>query len=1171
MTTKTKQRTRVPVRTLPSWIPTVPPLDGEENINAAKEAAAFLERFSSAVLEGDWDTFGKLFAEQCFWKDHLTLTFDKRTIHTRDDVVAAWEALSKTRRPSRFTSEKDGDLEMDAAWVRLGPTFATLDVPFSFRTEAPKSKCIGLAKLIPGPEGKGWQICVLTTAVVELEEKPFSHLPRTTPSSIEASQRGKPHAQGLPHLREEGVVLDAVIVGGSCTGIANAIQLDAAGADVVVFDAEAQAGGNWSTQRYETVTLHHPAFMIQLPQFPVPAEGYPNFLTGLDLTRYFSAAVEELRLPFFAGVAVVSNAWSEADKVWTVRVKDVKTGEEMVVKARNVLLANGFIFDNEHPRVPELKGRELFHGPIQHTTAYRNPKDYKGKRVVVVGSGNSAHDVAGNLASDPEVESVTLLQRSPTVLLDFATIAPILTMRYQGDVPIDTADFLQESLPVGIMRDMGKAAIGAAVAATEARSKALEGLGYVVDRNPCLMTRVFEDRGKGFYVDQPGTFDFVFGGRIKIAQGEAVGFVEEGVVVVDKKTGKERVVEADGVVLATGYEVMDLPKKYRDRGFFDEETAGKLVNVSMYGVDEEGEVPGLTTFSGHPNLYFAGVAIAQSRTSSRLTAVQVLADITGQLPERYPRNFLKALMLPKVERTTIAGSIEIPRILNGLWQLAGGHDQNIDVAAAAEAMVPLIQSGLDGFDMADHYGPAELVIGHHNRTTAAASQLPVTALTKWCPAENGDRSFSTAEAAVDLALGRMGQTKIALMQYHVWDYTDDTYLCNLAHLRTLQHQGKIAHVGLTNVDAAHVELLLHSGYDIATNQVSCSVVDRRLTRGRMAEVCARHSVGVLAYGTLLGGFLTDKWVGTPEPADGGAGLNWSLRKYLRFIQAAGGWDVFQRVLGAVADVAGRHGVSVAAVAMRWVLDIPVVKAVIIGARLNGESGRYAADNLAAFGFSLDEEDRATIAAAQTGLTDIPGDCGDEYRRPPFLTASGDLSHHIEEREERYKVEAAIARGHRVEYRSGSKWEPVAGYSRAVRIGDVIRVSGTTANPPSELRPGLEVVGGESARSQAVAVLDTIEGSLKRLGGGMSDVVRTRVMLRQEGDVLEVSEAHGWAFKCHGIRPANTTVTAGLIGNEVLVEIEVEAEVGSGTSILVLGGGMSYRVWHLVNKKTVLPK
>uniref|UniRef100_L2GII1 Aldo/keto reductase, putative n=1 Tax=Colletotrichum fructicola (strain Nara gc5) TaxID=1213859 RepID=L2GII1_COLFN len=479
----------------------------------------------------------------------------------------------------------------------------------------------------------------------------------------------------------------------------------------------------------------------------------------------------------------------------------------------------------------------------------------------------------------------------------------------------------------------------------------------------------------------------------------------------------------------------------------------------------------------------------------------------------------------KVERTTIAGSIEIPRILNGLWQLAGGHDQDVDVAAAAKAMKPLIDAGLDAFDMADHYGPAELVLGEHTRTT---TDRPVTAFTKWCPPETGDKSFATAEAAIGRALERMGAAQIALMQYHVWDYTDDTYLVNLAHLRTLQARGKIAHVGLTNVDTAHLEMLLDSGYEVVSNQVSVSVVDLRVVKGRMARVCEERGVGLLAYGTLLGGFLGERWVGVEEPKE--EGLNWSLRKYLRFIQVAGGWEAFQGVLAAVAGVAKKHGVSVAAVAMRWMLDVPAVKAVIIGARLSEQSLEYAQKNVEAFGFELDEEDRAAIAKAQE-----------------------DLSDHIKESNEMQKVEEAIAMGKRVEFHSGSKWEPICGYSRAVRFGNIIRVSGTTANPPQELQGQLGVVGGKSAKSQAVASLDIIERAVRRLGGSMADVVRTRVMLQREEDVEGVSAAHGWVFNCRGVWAAHTktTTTAGLSGDDVLVEIEAEAVVGSGKSVVAI--------------------
>jgi aryl-alcohol dehydrogenase-like predicted oxidoreductase len=259
---------------------------------------------------------------------------------------------------------------------------------------------------------------------------------------------------------------------------------------------------------------------------------------------------------------------------------------------------------------------------------------------------------------------------------------------------------------------------------------------------------------------------------------------------------------------------------------------------------------------------------------------------------------------------------------------------------------------------------------------------------------------------------------------HAWDYSDDTFLHNMTHLRELQRKGKIAHLGLTNTDTAHLKMLIDSGFEIATNQVSCSIIDRRVTRGRLHELCLQNNVGLLCYGTLLGGFLSEKWLGQPEPSDISK-LNWSLRKYLRFIHAAGGWEVFQHILLTLEHISKKHGVSISAVATRYVLDISSVKGVIVGTRLDGNSEAYMAENLKVFSFSLDEADRAQIAKAQEKLRDLPGDCGDEYRRAPFLTAAGDLSDHLTESDRSRQVREAIEKGQRVEYLSGSKWEPVA--------------------------------------------------------------------------------------------------------------------------------------------------
>ncbi len=216
--------------------------------------------------------------------------------------------------------------------------------------------------------------------------------------------------------------------------------------------------------------------------------------------------------------------------------------------------------------------------------------------------------------------------------------------------------------------------------------------------------------------------------------------------------------------------------------------------------------------------------------------------------------------------------------------------------------------------------------------------------------------------------------------------------------------------------------------------------------------------------------------------------DWSRSKYKRFIDAAGGWDVFQGILQAAADIASKHGVSLSNVATRWVLEHEAVAAAIIGARL-GES-EHRADNLAAFGFTLDAEDKGRLEDAFAAATPIPGDCGDEYRRPPYLTASGDLSHHLDAIPSIFTAEPVPGRPDRLRVSSGSVWEPIAGYSRAVRVKDTIRVSGTTAT-----HGGDRCVAPGDAGAQTTYILDKIAASISALGGSMEDVVRTRIYLR----------------------------------------------------------------------------
>jgi aryl-alcohol dehydrogenase-like predicted oxidoreductase/enamine deaminase RidA (YjgF/YER057c/UK114 family) len=493
-----------------------------------------------------------------------------------------------------------------------------------------------------------------------------------------------------------------------------------------------------------------------------------------------------------------------------------------------------------------------------------------------------------------------------------------------------------------------------------------------------------------------------------------------------------------------------------------------------------------------------------------------------------------------VERILIAPGLEVSRVITGLWQIADMERDGraLDPGRTASAMAGYVAAGLTTFDMADHYGSAEVIAGEFRQMHGVpgheiplASHAPPSAggcelLTKWVPAP-GPVTREQVRAAVMRSCERLRTERIDLLQFHAWRFCDPSWLDALWFLEELQAEGLIAHLGVTNFDTAHLRVAVETGIGLVSNQVSCSLLDRRMS-GRMAEYCAAKGIAILAYGTLAGGFFSERWLGAREP-QGSALATWSLMKYKRFIDAAGGWEVFQRVLRAADLVARRHGVSVANVAARYVLEQPGVAAVIVGARLGERT--HVEETTALFGFTLGAADRAELDEAVSTLRPLSGDCGDEYRRPPFLTASGDLSHHLDAFPPPYPVHADASGRRRVF--SGTVWEDLAGFSRAVRSGSRVLVSGTTATHHDR------VVGGTDPVAQANFVIDKIEGALVSLGASLGDVVRTRVFVHRISDWEAVARVHGERFA--GIQPANTLVQAELVGEGYLIEIDAEAE------------------------------
>jgi aryl-alcohol dehydrogenase-like predicted oxidoreductase len=305
-----------------------------------------------------------------------------------------------------------------------------------------------------------------------------------------------------------------------------------------------------------------------------------------------------------------------------------------------------------------------------------------------------------------------------------------------------------------------------------------------------------------------------------------------------------------------------------------------------------------------------------------------------------------------IPRFALADGYSVSRLIKGGWHLAGDHGA-IDARQARQDMASFVEAGITTFDCADIYrGVEELIGGFRREFPELARQVQIH--TKFVPDLSDlprvDRAY--VERIIDRSLERLRMERLDLVQFHWWDFEVPGYVETALELERLRRAGKIARVGVTNFDARHLQELLAAGVRVEAHQLQYSLVDRRPAQG-MVDLCRTHSIALLCYGTVCGGFLSERWLGVPPPA--GPMENRSLIKYRLVIEDFGGWELFQELLRTLQAIAARHGVDIATVATRAVLDRPQVAAAIVGATstrhlpAHGRTGslELAADELAA--------------------------------------------------------------------------------------------------------------------------------------------------------------------------------------------------------------------------------
>ncbi len=323
---------------------------------------------------------------------------------------------------------------------------------------------------------------------------------------------------------------------------------------------------------------------------------------------------------------------------------------------------------------------------------------------------------------------------------------------------------------------------------------------------------------------------------------------------------------------------------------------------------------------------------------------------------------------PGIPRATLAPGYEISRLIKGGWHLSGDHGA-IDRGQALKDMASFVEAGITTFDCADIYTGVEEMIGDF-RAAYPALAGSVRVHTKFVPdlAALDRVDPALVEASIDRSLRRLRQESLDLVQFHWWNFDVPGYVEAALELKRLQQAGKIQHIGVTNFDVPRLQELLDAGIKVLSHQVQYSVLDHRPEHG-MDALCQANDIAFLCYGTVAGGFLSERWLGKPEPTATFA--NRSLVKYKLIIEDFGGWDLYQELLRALATVGARHGCDIATIASAVVLTRPNVAAAIVGAT----SAAHLDAHRRVGSVVLDAEDLALIHAVTARRT---GPLGDVY-------------------------------------------------------------------------------------------------------------------------------------------------------------------------------------------------
>lgn len=580
---------------------------------AATKIQNVLSALDRALSENDTDAALELFADDCYWRDLVAFTWNIKTMEGKREIGDMLGQCLVRARPRDWTVD-----DPEAATTADGVTEGWI------RFETAAAHGYGHIRL---KDGLIWTLLTTMEALKGHEEPRGLNRPF-----------GAKHGehQGEPTWKEEreaelarlGIETQpyVLIVGGGQGGIALGARLRQYGVPAIIVEKNARPGDSWR-RRYKTLCLHDPVWYDHLPYIKFP-DNWPVFSPKDKLADWLEMYTKVMELNFWGGAEAKSAHYDEADQTWHVAVE--RDGERIELRPRQLVLATGM---SGKPDIPGFEGQDVFAGIQQHSSDHGGPEEMQGKRVVVIGSNNSAHDICAALC-EAGVD-VTMVQRSSThvarsdSLMKYALGALYSEEAVADGITTEKADMLFASIPYAIMAGLQKPISDQIREADADFYDRLEKTGFMLDFGPdeSGLFMKYVRRASGYYIDV-GASQLIIDGRIKLESGSEIERLTETSVVLED--GRE--IPADAVIYATGYSSMNSWAA----DLISQEVADKVGKVWGLGSDTpkdpapwEGEARNMWKPTQQEALWFHGGNLAQSRFYSHYLALQLKARMEG--------------------------------------------------------------------------------------------------------------------------------------------------------------------------------------------------------------------------------------------------------------------------------------------------------------------------------------------------------------------------------------------------------------------------------------------------------------------------------------------------------------------------------------------------------------